>query len=252
MKISVIVPSNKNKEINEFCKSYSKLTEFKKHAELIVIGNGEVKSAYCDKFIRYEKDFDIIPFVELRGLGMLNSDSNFFLFLDDDHRFKNGADRFLMECISFLEEDNMCGVLQLDKKRSIKDWFEIKNDGYIWTSRGLFIKNTHMDIEHLFSLKGACEDLLYAYETLVYGWIPYKINQPFIIRDESKPNNDKELNDKSYSKEVLDENIVGFINHHFSDPSWEFYGHLYNLRYPIDVRDVILKTINKQMRKEFK
>lgn len=246
MNVSVIVPSNDKNRINDFIKSYAKLKNFMKISKLIIIGNGDLKEEDIKvrdwiTYIQYKKSFDIIPFAELRGIGMnYYKDADFFLFLDDDHRFNEKSDDFLIQCNSFLLSHDDCGVLQLEKNNTSKNGFYIKRNAHIWTDRGLFIKNTRkFDYELLYKFIGACEDLLYAYEVLNQSYLPYEIYNSPIKRGCNLPNNHKELNDKSYNKELLDDNIIGYIRQKYNQPKWKFYGSLRSLSYPFHLRNLI-------------
>ena len=244
MHVSVIVPSNNIKRINEFINSYDNLVNFSDFAELIIIGNGELKEEHIPilpnvSFIRYDKEFDIVPFTELRGIGMKESKSDFFLFLDDDHRFKPSSDIFLIECLNFLINHNECGVLQLEKDHPTRSGFYIKRNAHIWTSRGLFIKNIGFNYNELFKLKGACEDLLYGFEVLNQMFLPYCIWNSGIRRNSKVPNNHKELHDKSYNESLLNKNIIGYIRKKYNDFNWKFYGNLRQLKYPNSLKTSI-------------
>jgi len=245
MKISIIVPTNNIIMINNFINYYNTLKNFKKISELIIIGNKEVKKIDGVKFIRYEKNFNIVPFAELRGIGMeASKDSDFFLFLDDDHTFNIKADKFLMNCYNFLNKHNECGLLQLEKINKEKDGFYIKRNAHIWTSRGLFIKNIGLNYSKYYNLTGACEDLLYGYETLNESYIPYEIYNSPISRGCDKPNNYKQFNDPSYNEKILDKNIIGFIRDKYNDEDWKFYGALRHLKYPISLRKLIKSRLS--------
>lgn len=238
MNVSVIVPSNDKNRINDFIKSYAKLKNFMKISKLIIIGNGDLKEEDIKvrdwiTYIQYKKSFDIIPFAELRGIGMnYYKDADFFLFLDDDHRFNEKTDDFLIQCNSFLLSHDDCGVLQLEKNNTSKNGFYIKRNAHIWTSRGLFIRNLGFDYNKFYTLKGACEDLLYGFEALNHSYLPYAIWNSGITRNGTKNNRHKELNDKSYSEKLLDNNIIGYIRNKYNDPKWKFYGNLHMLNYP--------------------
>jgi len=248
MKISVIVPTNNIKRINEFIDRYNKLINFKYLANLIIIGNGEVENIQTSQnihFIRYEQDFDIIPFVELRGIGMNHIDCDFFLFLDDDHIFNESADIFLIKCIKFLKFHNECGILQLRKHKFNRSNFYVKRNAHIWTDRGLFIRNTkNLNYAKLFKLKGACEDLLYAYEILNESYIPYEIYNTPIERGCSLPKNHKEKHNPSYNEKILDDNIIGYIRDKYNHSKWKFYGNLKSLGYPFHLRNLIKSRLS--------
>lgn len=252
MNITIIVPSNNSERINKFIESYNKLKMFKAMSELVIIGNGElnvgqIKDLHDIYFLRYMDHFEIIPFARLRGIGMEeNPNADFYLFLDDDHSFNEDSDRYLIECINFLISHKECGILQLEKKNALKSGFHIKRNAHVWTSRGLFIRNigNKFDYEELSKLVGAGEDLLYGYEVLNQSYIPYeRFNSP-ITRGCNLPNNYKELNDKSYSEELLDENIIGYIRKKYNQSDWKFYGNLHCLNYPGHLRNLIRSRLS--------
>ncbi len=243
MKVSLIIPTNSIERINNFIDSYEKLNRFKDSCQLVIVGNGEVvenKVNLQENYIfkRCEDKFNIVPFAKLRMIGMINSDCDFYMFLDDDHIFKEGSDDSLVRCLSFLSTHKDCGILQLQKSNKEKFGFYIKKNAHIWTSRGLFIRNIHQK-ENFDHLIGAGEDLLYSYEVLSKGYIPYEKYNSKIERGCNLPNDFKEKNDKSYNKKILDDNIIGYIRKKYSHPKWEFYGSLGNLGYPNLLRILI-------------
>jgi len=257
--VSVIVPSNNKNMILEFLDSYTKnLSQFKNISQVIVIGNGELKDLpkkYINKnyikFIRYDKKFDIVPFVELRGKGMELFPSDFFLFLDDDHRFSKESDKVLVDSNKFMATHEECGIIQLEKHESTKFGFYIKKYAHIWTSRGLFIRNIGFDYKTLYELKGACEDLLFGYEIINQCYIPYCYYNSGITRgndrDKSTPNNYKQYNDKSYNEKILDKNVIGYIRNKYCDNKWIFYGNLRKLQYPSSLRSLIKSRLGNEI-----
>ncbi len=129
MNINIIVPTNNAQEINNFIFSLDKMKKFKKHATLIIIGNGNVHydsilggHSVKYEFIRSNNDYsnELINFYELRLEGMKNSNCDYFLFLDDDHRFGNLSDSFLISCIKILEYIPECTVLWTDQDKKDK------------------------------------------------------------------------------------------------------------------------------------
>jgi len=251
MKVSIIIPTNNVKKINKLINSYSTLLKFKKISELIVIGNGEVyekdiKNKKEIKFIRFEEEFDIIPFVELRGVGIEQSIGENLLFLDDDHCFMKGSDSFLIDCVDFLDKHNECGVLELKKKNVAKKGFYIKRNAHIWTDRGLFMRNIFVkdEIKSFYKYVGACEDLIYSYEVLNNSYIPYEIHNSPISRKSEVSNRYKEFNHPSYSKELLNLNVIGFIKYKYNDKDWKFYGSLNSLEYPRHLKNLIKSRLS--------
>jgi len=260
MKIDVIVPSNNIKELNGFISSFDTLTEFKKHANLIIIGNGKVyydgilggHNANYD-LIRDNNDYSnsIVPFAKLRNLGMKNSRSDFFLFLDDDHRFEKGSDEYLIKCINILKDkDKNISILSTDRFRNEPKEYQLKlkMDGFIWTNRGLFIKNL-INEYNFDELIGSGEDLLFSYCVLEKDGFPYELNGSPITRKEKNFINGKLVLKKSYSIEVLEENIIGFIKIKFKDNEWNWVDS-YNrkpIEYPNKLNKIISKRIEDKM-----
>lgn len=246
MKIDIIVPSNNIEMINKFLKSLSRLGLDSDIYKIVIIGNGELyqknieyNNSLSIRFIRFEKEFDIIPFAELRGIGMIDSDCDFFLFLDDDHIFNINAKDTLNNSIEFLSNNQSIGILQLEKDNEEKDSFHFKYNAHIWTSRGLFIRNISFNYEEIFKLKGACEDLVYSYEVLSQGYLPYSRYNSGIERGCKLPNNYKELNNPSYNEKLLDDNCIGYIRNKYNDTNWKFYGSLSNLSYPNKLKGIL-------------
>ena len=179
MKIDVIIPSNNKKEINGFISSFSKLTFFRKFCQLVIIGNGslqkkdiEFTNSLSIKFIRVDEDYTnkLIPFAKLRAKGMIESDSDYFLFMDDDNRFPEGCDAYFIGCVQFLQDNPICSILQADKTRQKRQGIYYKSDGFYWTGYGIFMKNVIQDYSKALEFFGCCEETLFAYEVLdVYG-----------------------------------------------------------------------------------
>ena len=236
MKIAVIVPSNNVKNINAFIDSFFNMKEFSKKCELVIIANGDLKPRDINSkekfhFIGYYNDFDIVPFATLRALGMSKVECNYFLFLDDDNLFPNKSDEFYMKCYNFLELKRNCSILQAERFKKGLYGFKRKVDGFFWTGYGLFIKNVNLSYLRYTSLYGACEDLLYSYETLNKEGLPYIVYGNPTTRDKSKPNDWNQKNNKNYSKELLDDNIIGYIKEKY-DNNWDFYSNIKNLKLP--------------------
>jgi len=250
MKIDVIVPSNNIKELNGFISSFDTLSEFKKHANLIIIGNGEVyyneiEGGHSVNYdcIRDDNDYSnsIVPFVKLNGLGMVSSNCDFFLQLDDDHRFPEGSDDFLLKCIKVLENNN-CSVLCTDRERNGNKGLFHKRDGYIWSNRGLFIKNvlSKKEIEKHYNLLGAGVDLFFSYLVLEKTGFPYELFGSPITRKEKRYINNKKIYDVSYDDKTLYENILGFIINRYNDKKWK---HQPNNNYPIKLQHIMYERM---------
>jgi len=254
VKVSIILPSNNKEKTEQFIKQFNSLRFFRGFVDIVIIGNGQFKESpkglwNKDCFIKIDEDYTdkIIPFAKLRGLGMAYSSSDWFLFLDDDHFFeekdKREVEEILMKSLVFLDNHLDCGVLQLHKKSDKKSSFYIKKNAHIWTDRGLFIKRINFDYKKLSKLKGACEDLLYAYEVLNTGLLPYCLYNCKIKRGCNLPNDYKENNNESYKEKLLDENIIGYIRKKYGQDNWGFYGNLKYLGYPNFLRQMIKKQL---------
>ncbi len=252
MKIDVIVPTNNINQINGFIDSFSKLGFFKYSCELVIIGNGEVtedkivSNNLFYSFVRYNKKINdgLVPFAELRNSGMLNSDSDYFLFMDDDHRFEGGADCYLMECLHRLENYN-CSVLCTDRDRDGKKGLHLKLDGFIWTNRGLFIKNVGIDFSKFKTLLGAGEDLLFSYYTLKKEGLPYIFYGSKITRIEKRFINGKKKRNPSYTKKVMHNNCIGHIRKEFDDRNWIHESDDKCINYPNKLQVKINERINE-------
>jgi len=235
MKIDVIVPTNNIKEINCFIKSFSSLKEFKKLCRIVIVGNGSVVKKdivfnnslnihFINTMISVKQNEEMVPFLELRALGMIDSNSDFFLLMDSDHTFPDGSDSFLMNCIEKLKDKQLdISVLCTDRIRDGKDGL-YKKDGYIWSNRGLFIENLFdkyflsdiIDIEIL----GASEDLLLSYYVLEQKGNPYIIHGSPVKRVEKRHVNGIVKYDKSYDEKNMYMNCLGYIRSRYNDSSW--------------------------------
>jgi len=257
MKISVIVPSNSLCRIETFVEEFDKLLLFKKMVTLIIVCNGELKTKNvpkrkyikCIQFNKKIKENDIVPFVELRGVGMKERSADWFLFLDDDHTFDDNADTTLIKSLKFISHHNECGILQLEKQNKEKDGFYIKENAHIWSSRGLFIRNIGFDYNKLSKLKGACEDLLFAYIVLYESYLPYNYYNSGIHRNSPLEKGKygkrtKEFTDISYQENTLDKNVIGYIRNLYFDYNWKFYGHLQYLEYPNFLKERIKSRLS--------
>lgn len=254
MKIAVIVPTNNIKQINGFIKSFSQLNFFSKSCELVIIGNGNVYKKDINytnylsiRFIRIDEDYSnkLVSFARLRGSGMKNSTADYFLFMDDDNRFPKECDSYFMGCIQFLKDYAFCSVLQADRKRNNQYGFHYKKDGFYWTGYGLFIRNIIKDYSKLLDFNGCCEETLFAYETLNIDGLAYTMYGNPTYRDTSNPVKHNEENNPSYSEEVIQNNIQGYIQEKYCDSKWSYYKDIPNTSLP----NLLQEKINKRMKK---
>lgn len=257
MKIDVIVPTNNSQEINSFISSFDKLTEFKKYCTLRIIGNGHV---YYDSIlgghsvdynlIRVDNNYykKLVPFAALRYAAMAQSNADFFLFFDDDHRFHQDSDRFLMDCMELLELRSHISVLCTNKPKDYHYGFSIKRDGFIWTNKGLFIKNimNQLDYGVHSCLLGAGEDLLISYMVLEKEGLPYEYYNSDITRKEKRHVDGKVIENISYSKEVMENNIIGYIKKYFDDKDWTHDSYNFINSYPNRLKKILEKRLNEQ------
>lgn len=264
MKISVIVPTNNIENINGFIESFNSMKHFSKKCEIIINPNGNINTKdiiRADNVVCLNQNYKlenfenkIVPFVKLRGFPMaytyVNGGTDWFLFLDDDNRFPEGSDEFYIQCYNFLDFDPTCSVLELSNKGN-SGIYE-KTDGFFWTGYGLFLRHTELIITDIMKdiiyLKGACEDILYSYLTLEYSGLPYVIYGNPTTRDKSKPNDWNQNNNPSYSEEVLNNNVIGYIRKKFNEPNWEFYKNINCLRLP----KLLQEKINNRMNNEYR
>jgi len=255
MKIAIIIPTNNLKEINGFIKSFSQLSSFKKFCELVIIGNGNVNKSKINytnnlsiRFIRINEDYTdkIIPFAKLRGEGMRKSNADYFLFMDDDNRFLKSCDSYFVNCVQFLQDNPLCSILQADKTRDKKYGAYYKSDGFYWTGYGLFLKNIIRDYNQLLDFKGCCEETLFAYETLNLDGLSYTMYGNPTWRDTSKHPKWNEENNNSYSEEVIQNNIQGYIQEKYCDSNWRYYQNIPNTSLP----NLLQEKINKRIKYE--
>jgi len=255
MLIDVIVPSNNEEEINGFIKSFSSMKKFSSICRLVIIGNGEVYQKSIEftnslriKFKRINTDYSdkLISFSKLRGTGMKDSNADFFLFMDDDNRFPKGCDKFFLKCSDFLFNSVDCGTLQADRRRPYKKGTEHQLNGFFWSGYGLFIKNTFDITKGFLSFDGCCEETLFAYESLDKFGLPYKIYGNPTYRDTSKEANWNQNNHPSYSEEVIQKNIQGYIQKKYHDKEWRYYEEIPNGKFPKDLQDKIDKRMNNE------
>jgi len=255
MKIDVIVPTNNIEQINGFINSFSQLGFFRSFCQLVIIGNGEVhqkdieyKNSVSIKFIRIDEDYHdkLIPFSRLRGEGMKDSKSDFFLFMDDDNRFPGGCDCYFINCVQYLINTPVCSILQADRKRNKKTGAHYKSDGFYWTGYGLFIKNIIQDYSALLSFNGCCEETLFAYETLNLDGLAYIYYGNPTYRAIEKDPKWNENNNPSYSEKVIMNNIQGYIQEKYCDKEWSYYNDIPNTKLP----NLLQEKINKRIKYE--
>ena len=250
MKIDIIIPTNNSNEINGFIMSFDKLERFKKHCRLIIIGNGNVHydsilggHSVDYEVIRDNNDYSnkIVPFAKLRSFGMIYSNCDFFMLLDGDHRFSELSDKFLMKMINELKTNKDLSILFLDRERDGKKGLSIKKDGFIWTNKGLFIKNIGIDFSIFSNLMGCGEDLLFSYLTLEKFGIPFVFNGSEIERKSKRvfKKGDKEVKDISYCKNTIDNNIYKEIRERYHQPNWCNEAIYYNTKLPTYLKRII-------------
>lgn len=255
MKIDVIVPSNNPEEINGFIKSFSSMSIFKDYCQLVIIGNGDLKQSnikYINsvsiKFIRIDEDYTekLVPFAKLRGKGMINSNADYFLFMDDDNRFPERSNYYFIDCINFLERKKNCSVLQADRDRFNYYGPKLKEDGFYWTGYGLFIKNLPFSYKDFLNFEGCCEETLYVYEALNIGGLAYTFYGNPTIRDTSKQPKWNEENNPSYNEKVIQNNIQGFIQEKYQDKYWRYYDNIPNNKLP----NLLQKKMDERIKNE--
>jgi len=259
MEISVIVPSNSAERTNEFLKSFHTMKEFNKHCKIIIVANNEFNtnniintSENYNVRIIYKNEFHkdgIVPFLSYRWNGIKeNPFFDYCLFLDDDHKFSKESDRYFMNCITLLNELKDCSVLCTDRNRDGKNGVELKEDGFIWTNRGLFIKNIFNKIKPDLSLLGAGEDLLLSYLVLSIEGLPYIYYGSEVTRVEKRYKNGIQVkNDMSYSKETMNNNIIGFIRNEFNDKDWIHENRNNHVFYPKKLQNKINERVNENI-----
>jgi len=255
MRIDIIIPTNNPQEINGFISSLDKMTEFKKYCILKIIGNGKV---YYDSILGgHSVNYDVtrvdgdykgrpVPFAALRYSAMYNSNCDYFLFLDDDHRF-NSSDSFLIDCLNILKKTN-CSILCTDKNKKGHSGLKLKEDGFIWTNKGLFIKNIMNKIDFGLHnlLLGAGEDLLISYMVLEQEGLPYTLYGSNITRKERRHINEKVIQNISYSKEVMDYNIIGYLRRYFDDRDWNHDSYNFSVSYPKRLKTILETRIKNE------
>ena len=258
MKIDIIVPTNNILEINSFILSLDKMEKFKKHITLKIIGNGNVYHNYISKlhsvnydFIRVDNNYKetIVPFAALRSCGMDKSDCDYFLLLDDDHRFNKNSDDFLIRCIKILEETKDCSILCTDKNKNGNTGLKLKIDGFIWTNKGLFLKNIFNQLSFGIHslLLGAGEDLLFAYMILEKEGLPYTLYGSDITRTEKRYKNGiKVIDNLSYSEKIMKDNIIGYLRNYFNDKEWVHQSNYFVTTFPKDLKQILNKRINSE------
>lgn len=248
MKISVIIPSNNKKRCKEFVESFMSMENFSSNCEIIIIGNGSFTECtmlaikYHVTFIYDDWKGDIIPFAKLRGLGMKIAKGDYFLFLDDDNRFPDGCDEYYSKTLCLLKDIN-CTTLQADRKRSYSG-LSIQESGFFWTGYALFIKNNFKITDKMLSFIGCCEETLYSYEALNQDGLPFIFYGNPTYRDKTKPSKWNEENNESYSEEVIQENIQGYIQEKYQDKKWRYYNNIPNGDFPKTLKQKIEERKN--------
>ena len=248
MKIEIIVPSNNIEELNGFIESFNRMKKMKMIYNIVPILNNQSyykdqelkKSNEIKRICRYNpkmkitKKGNIIPFADLRYAGMKVSIADYFMFMDDDNRFKLESDDYYVEVASILYNNKEITTLQCDRKRDGKIGLHIQENGFFWTGYSLIIKNNSIAYlrDEFPGYYGCCEETLFAYKALENEGLPYIYYGNPTSRDTSKPADWNQNNNPSYSEEIIQNNIQGYIQNHYDDNNWRYYENIPNTRFP--------------------
>lgn len=251
MKITIIVPSNRPQKLARFLASFPTLAKGDFGKQYHVHISAQVPNNQKDvlRMLNYhigEKwslswhlSANPTKMIMWRYQGMYeNKDSDYFLFLDDDHKFDDPdlSKRFRMTCseyyktaFEFLEENQDVGVLCLRGSLGGSSWgykiVKTPTNGLVSTDKGgMIVRNIGINNicePTLLLNEGALFESVFAYSVMLHGWKNAKrFNAPTKFEAVGSHKHIGNSQVATYSDEVVNANNQKWIREIFNDPNW--------------------------------
>lgn len=246
--VGIVIPSNKPHKFERYAATLDKLGGLREQFQIAVVAQYPWTREKLDSHFECgEIDlFTLMPETEIthmvlwRRTGMsLLANCDYFLFMDDDHKFQDGKDKtceqYYSEVLDWLDANQDVGALTCagyfggyawgyDFKKTPKNSIIAVQKG------GLFIRNIGVNTicpVHLTRNIGAMFETVFTYNVMLagYKWAK-RFNAPTYCERPGQVDGTR----KSYSTEI----VYGFfgngkwVRENFEDPTWEYN----NRRYP--------------------
>jgi hypothetical protein len=239
MRFSIIFPSHRLAQTARIMKSLKNLSPMVHGVdyEVVVACQDPLKIQDChdagvDKIIPYPA-VDIsnpMPIVEWRAACMEFAQGDYFLMVDHDHMFQPkgkwpSSGDYLLECLDWMDNNQDVGSLGTNAFFGGAAWKDkfVKNpaNALVAIVTGLWIRNVpeaHATSEER-KLVGVLDESLWTYKMMAAGYTHAKrfYNPTKFDNFHTRVN----VGTSSYSKQVIDANIGGYIQRKWSDPTWQ-------------------------------
>ena len=247
-KIGFMVLSNRPHKLKRFQASIEKMPWLRNNAAFGLVYQQPViaenytfytHSKKIDDFNYYRSNNLPLPMVQLRRHGLnLLQDCEYICCLDDDHEFveerigKNypkSSEQYYIESLEWMDKNNDVGILSQRGYFGGYAWgYEPKknpNNGLIENNAGgILCRNIGIDTmfpKECHEFVGVMSEPLIGYNIVAKG---YNFAKRFNCPNKFEaPGSNKHVNSGSnisYSEEVCNKNVQGYIRKKFDDPNW--------------------------------
>jgi hypothetical protein len=174
----------------------------------------------------------LIEMVAWYQIGMtLGRDAEYFLFVDDDHHFVPGSGFYYQQCINYMDHWHDVGFMTTHRNHGglpleKGDYIVNSANGLVSLGRGMFMRNApdfYLTAREIAYPGGMVESLL-CYRMMALGYTFVKRLGCPTMKDPSKQVG---IDNPTYSHDVLNRNLVGWIRQIYADPTWEHNSRLY-------------------------
>lgn len=236
-KVGFIIPSNRPDQLSKFLRTKALLNKINSISKFCLVYQDPVNGPDYD-FGAFKKidEFDPtppLPMLQLRRHGLdLTEDCEYICCLDDDHEFVEESDEYYMECVEFMDNNADIGVVGL-KSGLDTGWIRNPKDGLFQNGTGgMFYRNIGKDKmfpKECHDFVGVLSEPLMAYNIINEG---FNCAKRFGCKNKRlKGDPDKfvnmETNNITYSEQVANKNVQGYLRDKFNDPEWRYSSKMY-------------------------
>lgn len=230
-KVAIIFPSNRPHLIERQYATREHLEPLDYQFHIIAqdpVSNNQLLSMWRTKFTKVavpEKP-DLIEMVRWYDHGFrIAQSADYFLIVDDDHRYVPGSGKYFQECIDYMDANPNVGFMYTkgytERASEFGDSFWINpEDGMISLGRGMILRNIkgfHFTEKEL-GFVGTLVESLICYKIIMMGYDVVKRFHNPTLKD---PSTKLYSGGIAYSRGILLDNILGHIKREYLDPSWE-------------------------------
>lgn len=243
--IGFVVVSNRPAKLKRFIKSFQHIPILRSKSCMILTHQSpvDVPPNEFDRAVGlppFDKSKPL-PMLQLRRHGIaLTSDCKYICYLDDDHQFApsrpgktfyKSSEEYYLECIDYMDENQDVGILSLRGYFGGYSWGygfkKMPSNGFIENNAGgIFMRNIgHENIfpPECYSFVGVMSEPLCGYSIMSQG---YKYAKRFNCPNKFEaPGKSKHVSNGavlSYSEQIANENVQGYIREKFDDPTWRY------------------------------